>query len=150
MIRPLHLATSPAAVASAVLVSAAFAVSATAAFAVSAGATVAATDPSVLVFDQPASGTAVTVAYTFMPSKGHLAVYADDGGTAVRTPLGSAELAAGDHRNVKITLAQPPKSGQRLWVAMYRDTDNKAGFDPKADASVWGDALPVVNAFAIR
>ncbi len=110
------------------------------------------TPPSVVVFDQALGGTkAVDVAYAFLPSKGYVAVLpSDEAGNPIRKPIGTAEVGGGDHRNVKITLADPPKSGQKLWIALYRDADSKAGFDPSGDKAIWDDKLPSENAFMVK
>ncbi len=108
-------------------------------------------EPSVTVFDQAATGTSVNIHYVNLTSKGYIAVYAADAeGKPTRTPLGSAELAAGSYRDIKVTLKDAPKSGQRMWVALHSDSDGKPGFDPAADALVGGQAIPLENAFAIR
>lgn len=106
---------------------------------------------SVIVFDQPVKNQSVDVTYSYLPSKGYVVVYGSDAtGKPVRQPIGTAEVAAGDHRNVKVPLTQQPTAGQKLWVSISADTDAKAGFDAKADKSVWPDALPSHNAFVVR
>jgi hypothetical protein len=108
-------------------------------------------DPSVIVFDQALADKSVDVSYAYLPEKGYLAVYPSDAeGKPVRQALGTTELKAGDHRNVKITLSEAPKAGQRFWVSIYRDADNKAGFDSKADQPVWKADIPAHNSFLAR
>ncbi len=108
-------------------------------------------EPSVTVFDQAAAGNAIKVHYVNLPAKGYVAVHAADGnGKPIAAPVGTAELAAGDHRDVKITLKEAPKPGQRMWVSLHQDSDNKPGFDPAVDKAVWGQALPEENAFTVR
>jgi hypothetical protein len=119
--------------------------------AASAIAASASTEPSVMVFDQPAKGNAVQVSYAHLPAKGFVAIYgAGADGKPSGAALGFAELPAGPHRDFSVQLSAAPKAGQRLWASIYRDADNKPGFDPKADASVWASGLPSENAFVIR
>ena len=107
--------------------------------------------PSVVVFDQPIAGKSVDVAYVMLPTNGYVAVYSTDAtGKPIREAIGTAQLKVGDHRNVKITLNDQPKSGQKLWISLYSDTDGKAGFDPKADLAIWQASLPSENAFLVR
>ena len=122
--------------------------------AVATAATTAKTgEPSVTVFDQAATGNAIKIHYANLPAKGYVAVYAADanGQPNRSSPLGITELNAGDHRDIKVTLKDAPKAGQRMWVGLYKDTDNKPGFDAKADAPIWGTgSLPLENGFVIR
>jgi hypothetical protein len=110
------------------------------------------TPASVVVFDQTIGGAkTVDVAYAYLPAKGYVTVFAsDEAGNPVRKAIGSAEATAGDHRNLKVTLTEQPKQGQRLWVSLYRDADGKQGFDPAGDAAVWDGKLPSENAFIAR
>lgn len=114
-------------------------------------ATALSTPPSVVVFDQAVAGKSVDVSYVFLPAKGYVAVYPSDAnGQPIRQALGTATLNAGDHRNVKISLNEQPKPGQRLWISIYGDTDGKPGFDAKADTPIWPTLLPSENAFIAR
>ena len=108
----------------------------------------AGTPPSVLVFDQGA-GKSVELAYANLPANGYVNVHASDAGKLSRIIIGTVELKAGDHRNVKIALSEPLQAGKTYWVSMYTDTDGKPGFDPKADLPIW-EALPTGNAFVAR
>lgn len=120
-----------------------------------AGAAIAATgpagEPSVLVFDQKIQNGQVTVDYANLPAKGYVAIYgSDEKGQRSGQPIGSVAVAPGDHRNVKVTLSEMPKAGQRLWASLYTDADNTQQFTPgKGDAPVWSK-LPAENAFTVR
>jgi hypothetical protein len=110
-----------------------------------------ATPASVVVFDQQIKSKAVDITYAFLPAKGYVTVYGSDAtGNPVRTALGTAELSAGDHRNVKVNLTEEAKPGQRMWISLYRDRDGKPGFDAKGDQPIWPDKLPSENAFMAR
>lgn len=109
------------------------------------------TPPSVLVFNQKLTNGAVDVAYANIPSKGYLVVMGSDAqGMPQGTPLGSASINAGDHRNVKVKLSGEPKAGDRLWVSMSLDSDNKPGYDAAADKAVWPGKLPSENMFVVQ
>lgn len=125
-----------------------------------AGAAVAATNsassptpPSVLVFDQSSSENKVSVKYLYLPENGYAAVYKSDAnGRPSGTAIGYAKLPAGDHRDVKIKLTEGPKSGETLWVSLYRDADNSQNFDPgNGDVAIWSpDGKPWENQFKIQ
>lgn len=135
---------------SAIAVGAAVAGASGPAFAVTAPG-VLTTPPSVLVFDQTLVNGAVEVKYANIPWKGYAAVLgSDDKGMPAGTPLGAQPINAGDHRDVKVVLSGQPKTGEKLWVSLYFDTDGQAGFDAKADKPVWPDKVPAENAFMVR
>jgi hypothetical protein len=122
-----------------------------AAHAASPAASAAAGEPSVLVFNQKAQGSQVTIDYAYLPANGYVVIYgADKNGNPSREPLGHAEVKAGDHRSMKISLSEQPASGTKLWATLYRDQDAKPGFDKSADQSWWGSALPAENRFVIQ
>lgn len=109
------------------------------------------TPPSVLVFDQKVSGGAVDVKYAYLPSKGYVAVLASDAnGKPSGAPLGVQAITAGDHRDVKVALSGQPKTGDKLWVSLYFDSDGQAGFDAKADKPVWPDGVPTMNTLIVQ
>lgn len=109
------------------------------------------TPPSVLVFDQKVVNGAVEVKYANIPSKGYVAVLASDAnGKPAGTPLGAQPINAGDHRDVKVALSAQPKTGDKLWVALYFDTDGQAGFDAKTDKPVWPDGVPTMNTLTVQ
>lgn len=111
----------------------------------------AATEPSVMVLDQKASGGELLVEHAYMPEKGYAVVYgADKDGNPIREPLGHTELGQGPHTKFKIKLSREPEPGTKLWVSLYKDKDGKAGFDKQADAAIWGDELPYENRVTIQ
>lgn len=125
-----------------------------------AGAAWAATAPapsqtpaSVMVFDQAPASNKIGVKYVYLPEDGYAAVYhSDDSGRPTGNAIGYAKLPAGDHRDIKIELKEGPKSGEKLWVTLYRDADNAPDFDPgKGDVAYWSaEAKPWENNFEIR
>lgn len=107
--------------------------------------------PSVLAFDQKAQGNQVSINYAYLPENGYVVIYGvGKNGKAIREPLGYAEVKAGDHRNMAVTLNAAPASGTQLWASLYRDKDSKAGFDKAADQSWWGTNLPAEGRFVIQ
>lgn len=108
----------------------------------------AATVPaSILVFDQKLDAKSVKLSYVFVPEKSVAVVYAD--GAAQKTPLGTVAVTPGDHRDVKIALADEPAKGSKLWVSLYRDKDGKA--EPKSEQSYWSDdKLPSTSGFVVQ
>lgn len=111
----------------------------------------AATEPSVMVLDQKASGSELLVEHAYMPEKGYAVVYgADKDGNPIREPLGHIELGQGAHTKFKIKLNKEPAPGTKLWVSLYKDKDGKAGFDKQADAAIWGEKLPYENRVTIQ
>ncbi|MBR2537459.1 MAG: hypothetical protein IKE66_15425 [Hyphomicrobium sp.] len=113
-----------------------------------AGAAAAATVPaSLLVFDQKLDAKSVKLSYVYVPEKSVAVVYAD--GAESKKPLGTLEVAPGDHRDLKIALADEPAKGSKLWVSLYRDKDGKA--ERAADHAYWADAkLPSTNGFTVQ
>lgn len=110
-------------------------------------------DPSVVVFDQTLKSNSVMVDYAYLPQNGYVAVYSSgDDGKPAGTPIGHVNLEAGDHRQIKVTLNEPPKAGDRLWVSLYKDGDGKPTLDLKAgDAAIWErEQMPPPNAFLVR
>lgn len=109
------------------------------------------TPPSVIVFNQKLNSGAVDITYANIPAKGYLVVMGSDAqGMANGAPLGSASIGAGDHRNVKVKLTGEVKAGDRLWVLMALDSDNKPGYDAAADQAVWAGKLPAENMFLVQ
>lgn len=108
----------------------------------------AATVPaSVLVFDQKLDAKSVKLSYVYVPEKSLAVVYAD--GAEKKEPLGTLAVAPGDHRDLKIALANEPDKGSKLWVSLYRDKDGKA--ERKAENSYWTDAqLPADSGFIVQ
>lgn len=112
-----------------------------------------ATPASIMVFDQAASGNAISVKYLYLPEDGYAAVYrSGDSGRPVGSPLGFAKLSKGDHRDIKLELKDGPKSGEKLWVTLYRDADNAPEFDPgNGDVAYWSaENKPWEHQFKIR
>lgn len=108
-------------------------------------------NPSVLVFNQKVDGKTIKLAYAFMPKNGFIVIYGSDAsGKMTGSPLGSAAIPAGDHRDVKVTLTTEPKRGAKLWATLYEGVDGKANFDDK-DQAVWKvSELPLQNMFVIE
>ena len=94
--------------------------------------------PSVTALDQKVKGDAVKITYAFLPKDGTLAILAGDpskkSGASV---VGSVDLSAGDHREVKVPLASEPKAGTRLWAQVEQGKSGKpfAKSDERAQQS---------------
>lgn len=71
------------------------------------------TPPSVIAMNQKVSSNAVSITYANLPAKGSIAIFEIDP-HGRRHQIGRLELAAGDHRDVKVTLKETPKAGTRL------------------------------------
>jgi hypothetical protein len=108
--------------------------------------------PSVLAFDQKSAGE-ITIDYVNLPSSGYVAVYKSDAsGNPTERPIGHAAMAKGDHRNIKVPLEAAPNAGDRLWISLYKDADQKPTFDPgSGDTPVWAKyELPAQNIIVVR
>ena len=82
--------------------------------------------PSVTALDQKVKGDAVKITYAFLPKDGRLAILSGDpskkSGASV---VGSVDLSAGDHREVKVPLGSEPKAGTRLWAQVEQGKTGK-------------------------
>lgn len=96
----------------------------------------AATDsflPSVVALDQKLKNDEVSVTYAYMPQKGRLVILSTDPEGKAKTVIGSTELAAGDHRDVKVKLKDLPEAGTNLKARVEADTDQPfSGSDERA------------------
>lgn len=109
--------------------------------------------PSVLAFDQKLQDSKIVVDYAHLPTAGYVAVYGTDkDGKPMGEPLGYSKIDAGEHRQLTISLNQQPKSGQRLWLNLYKDADSDPTFKPgSGDEPVWSKGeLPAENMILIR
>ncbi len=106
--------------------------------------------PSVLVFDQAATGNTVSIDYANLPLDGYVVVYAsDDKGNRTGQPMGYVAVKAGSHQDIKVQLQLQPATGTQLWASIYKDKDGKEGFDKAGDKSVWSQ-LPLQNSFTVQ
>lgn len=109
------------------------------------------TPPSILAFDQKVTDSALVIGYANLPKAGYVAVYAiDENGKPAGSPLGHTRIEAGDHRNVKVSLQSAPKSGDRLWVKLYKDTDSDPAFKPGDGDQRIQAALPAEGVIVVR
>ncbi len=105
--------------------------------------------PSILVFNQKADAE-ISVDYVNIPVDGYVVVYAANAdGKPTGSPLGSLEVKAGSHIDLKVKLSAAPKPGSNLWASLYKDKDGKDGFDKQGDKAVWSK-LPMQNAFSVQ
>lgn len=113
--------------------------------------TAATTPQSVLVYDQKINNKTVIIKYAYLPKDGFVVIYGSDAsGKITGEPIGSAALKAGDHRDLRVTLANEPKAGTKLWAALYDDSDHKSSFD-KTDKPLWAmNKLPLQNMFKVE
>ena len=94
--------------------------------------------PSVTALDQKVKGDAVEITYAFLPKDGTLAILSGDpSGKSGASVVGSVDLAAGDHREVKVPLGSEPKAGTRLWAQVEQGKSGKpfAKSDQRAQQS---------------
>lgn len=94
--------------------------------------------PSVTVLNQKPKNDAVSITYAYLPQQGRLVIFSGDpsqkrGSTAI----GTTALAAGDHRDFKVSLSGAPKAGTRLWAAVEQAKSEKpfTGSDERAEQS---------------
>jgi len=115
-------------------------------------ATTASTPASVIVFDQKLDGSAVKLSYIYAPHKSFAVVYGSgEEGRHSGKALGSVAVEPGDHRDLKIPLDSQAKSGDALWISIYRAKDGSKAFDSKNDVSYWADGhLPSTNRFVVQ
>jgi hypothetical protein len=116
-----------------------------------AGAAMPISDPSIIAMSQKIENGAVTLDYAYLPTNGYAVVYGvDKSGNPLKEPLGVKELAAGDHRGVKIAIKTDPPKGSTLWVSLYSDKDGKPGFSTQGDVSFWPGEIPRVNKITVE
>jgi hypothetical protein len=114
--------------------------------------TAAATPASVIVFDQKLDSPEVKVSYIFAPEKSFAVVHqGDEKSEGAKKLLGTLALDAGDHRDLKIPLSNPAKSGDGLWISLYRAKGGGAEFNSETDVSYWADqGLPSTHGFVVQ
>jgi hypothetical protein len=94
--------------------------------------------PSVTVLNQKLKGDAVKITYAFLPKDGTLAIFSGDpANKASASVVGSVDLQAGDHREIKVPLTGEPKSGTQLWAMVEQGKSGKpfANADERAEQS---------------
>jgi hypothetical protein len=94
--------------------------------------------PSVTAMNQKLKNDGVEITYAFLPKAGTLAILSGNPeGKSGATVVGSVDLAAGDHREVKVPLTSAPKAGSRLWAQVEQGKSGKpfAGSDERAEQS---------------
>lgn len=94
--------------------------------------------PSVTVLDQKLKNDAVSVTYAYLPQAGRLAILTGDPAKkSSASVLGSVDLGAGDHREVKVPLQSEPKAGMRMWAQVEQSKSDKpfANSDERAEQS---------------
>jgi hypothetical protein len=73
--------------------------------------------PSVTVLDQELKNDEVSITYAFLPKNGKLTIFSGDPEeTSDASVIGSVELQAGDHRQVKVPVTNMPGAGTQLWA----------------------------------
>lgn len=117
-----------------------------------AGSGAANTPASVIVFDQKLDGSDVKVSYVYAPEKSFAVIYGSDPhGKRTGAALGSTALEPGDHRDVKVPISGQVKSGDALWVSLYRAKGDGKTFDSANASSYWSnESLPSTNGFVVR
>ena len=90
--------------------------------------------PSVTVLDQELENGEVSVTYAFLPKPGKLTILSGDPEKASdASVIGSIELQAGDHRQVKVPLTNAPKAGTQLWAKVDKGKGDTMEPFSKAD-----------------
>lgn len=108
------------------------------------------TDPSVIVFDQRAGSSTVSLSYAYLPDNGYVAIYGtDDEGKPTGDVLGYTPLEAGNHMNVTVEIDQELESGQTFWASLYRDDDGDQKLDKSEDSAFWPEGKPLENRFDV-
>ncbi len=82
--------------------------------------------PSVTALNQKVKGDAVKITYAFLPKDGTLAILSGDPSKKSSPSIvGSVDLSAGDHRDVKVPLSSEPKAGTQLWAQVEQGKSGK-------------------------
>lgn len=90
--------------------------------------------PSVLAMNQKLKGSDVSITYANMPKDGYLVIHPSlDNGKPSEKVLGSAQLTAGDHREIKVQLNDHVAAGTKLWAELQPTNDAKGAMKPYAD-----------------
>jgi len=90
--------------------------------------------PSVTVLDQELKSDEVSVTYAFLPKDGKLTILSGDPEKmSDASVIGSVDLQAGDHRQVKVPLTDAPKPGTQLWAQVDKGKGEAVEPFSKAD-----------------
>ena len=89
--------------------------------------------PSVIAMDQKLQNDEVSITYAYLPRNGRLTILSvSPDGDGKPTVLGSTDLSAGDHRNVKVQLNEAPQQGAQLKARIEASADTPfAGSDER-------------------
>jgi hypothetical protein len=94
--------------------------------------------PSVIALNQKPKDDTVSITYAYTPKDGRLVLFSGDpDAKGSAKEVGSVDLKAGDHRDVKVKLSTAAKSGEQLWAAIEQpksDTPMVSG-DERAEQS---------------
>jgi len=110
-------------------------------------------DRSALICDQQPNSQSIIIDYVYLKENGYVVVYQSDAhGKPTGIPIGNVSLEAGDHRDINVALNEQPKSGEKLWVSLYKNADGKPSFDPgEVNIALWSkDQQPAESAFMVR
>lgn len=82
------------------------------------------------VSDQKFTGGEVTIADVNLPTDGFLVIHPSDAsGNLIERSIGQVALKAGDHKAVKVKLAETHKAGDKLWAMLHEDTGVKGTYE---------------------
>ncbi len=121
--------------------------------AMSAYAATPGNDLTALICCQQPNSHCITIDYVYLHEYGYVTVYQSDAqGKPTGIPIGYVSLKAGNHRYINVTLNKQPKSGQKLWVSLYKDVHAKLAFYSgwEDDALWFKDQQPPERAFMVR
>lgn len=90
--------------------------------------------PSVTVLDQEIKNDEVSITYAFLPKDGKLTILSGDPEKmSDASVIGSVDLQAGDHHQVKVPLTDAPKAGTQLWAKVDKGKGETVEPFSKAD-----------------
>ncbi len=90
--------------------------------------------PSVTVLNQQLKNDEVSIAYAYLPKDGKLTIFSGNPEKmSDASVLGSVELTAGDHRQLKVPLTNAPEAGAQLWAMVDKGKGDAVVPFSKAD-----------------
>lgn len=101
--------------------------------------------PSVIALNQQVKNGEVAITYANLPKDGYLVIHPSmQSGKLSDTVLGSVQLKAGDHRNIRVKLDKAVAKGTKLWAELQ--TSNGAG---GAEQPITDQGTPAEQSFKV-
>ena len=86
-------------------------------------------DRSALICDRKPNRRSTTVDFIYLKENGYVVVHRSDAQSKpAGVSIGNVGLETGGHRNIDVALNEQPKSGEKLWVSLYRISDARRSF----------------------